>query len=524
MYFCALALLAFPSLLAGSKSTINPNDHILRIGTSDRVMSANIFLDSYMSVFAQLSNPPLMEMTPDGKIIGQIAKDISVSPDYKRWEFILQEDLFWSDGMPVSAEDVKFTIEYLRDRSPVAGWMKDTVDTVSIGNEDTVILELNHPYTRLDVEMATHRLLPKHVWQTIENPMQYTNPGENIGCGPFFIQKIDLNRGVIQFARNPHWKGPQPKIDAVEVQIYQNVEVLSLALDKGDVDVFYDYAASFPYQNLKKIRENARINFIEELSTGLTFLGLNLGKPPMSDLSFREAISFAIDYREIIKLDSSGYGKIPNRGFLPPTMEYYKDTAPLEYNPDKAEHLLDDSGYIDPDGDGIRQGPDGEDLNLTLLIRPPYTRLAELIQDYLQSAGVKVTIKSVDTSTWISLKDRYIYDLLIARTTPWGMIMHAGWATGYFDSRRTGEGVLHNIGDPAFLKLCDDLLSTRNETSIRDSAFRLQDYYDRNLPAIPLYWNVTVTPYNRRYKGWISNPLYGIFNIDSFLNIQPSAQ
>jgi peptide/nickel transport system substrate-binding protein len=329
---------------------------------------------------------------------------------------------------------------------------------------------------------------------------------------------------VIQFAQNPYWKGPKPSIDAVEVHIYQNIDVLSLALDKGDVDIFYNYASSYPYPNLNKIGANSRIDFIEQLSTGLIFLGLNLGKAPMSDLKFREALSFAIDYGEIIKLDSLGYGKIPNRGFLPPSTEHYKDTTLLEYNPDKARRLLEDSGYIDRDGDGIREGLDGKNLSLTLLVRPAHARLGELIQDYLDSAGIETTIKSVDTSTWISLKDRYRYDLLIARTTPWGMMMHAGWATGYFDSRRTGEGVLHNIDDPVFLKLCDDLLSTRIEEKLRESVFRLQGYNDRNLPAIPLYWNVFVTPFHKRFYGWITNPLYGIFNIENFLNIKPAAQ
>ena len=520
----ALTFSLFPAPFESADTPNDRDNRILRIGTSDRVRSANIFLDSYMSVFAQLSNPPLMKMTPDGKIVGQIAGDINISPDYKRWEFAILEDLYWSDGEPVTAEDVKFTVEYIRDKSPVAGWMKGAIEAVSISGEETVVLELSRPYTRLDVEMATHRLLPEHIWKPVQNPMQYTNPAENVGCGPFFIQKIDLNSGVIRFAKNPFWKGPKPKIDAVELHIYQNIDVLSLALDRGDIDVFYDYASSYPYQNLKMLRTNSRFDFIEKLSTGLTFLGLNLKKAPMSDPDFREALSFAIDYGEIIKLDSLGYGKVPSRGFIPPSLEHYKETTPLEFDPDKARQILDDSGYGDHDGDGIREDHNGKELSLTLLVRPAHARLAELIRDYVRSVGVETAIKNVDTSTWINLKDRYRYDLLIARTTPWGMIMHAGWATGYFDSRRTGEGVLHNVDDPAFLELCDDLLSTRNEDELRASAFELQDYYERNLPAIPLYWNVFVTPYQKKFLGWVTNPLYGIFNIDNFLNIRPAAQ
>jgi len=508
--------------LAGYSLTTNQNTLTLKVGTSDRVKSANIFLDSSMSVFAQLSNPPLMTMSPEGQIVGQLVKDINVSSDYTRWEFRLKDNLYWSDGKAVTAKDVKFNFEYMQDKNPVAGWMKDTIDTVTISDNNTVVLQLKRPYTRLDIEMATHRLLPQHVWQSIDRPMNHTNPGQIVGCGPFVIEKTDLNRGVILFVKNPYWQGPKPKIDVIEVQIYQNIDVLCLALEKGEVDVFYNYAASYPYPNLKKIRTNSRFDLIEDQSTALVFLGCNLKKEPLSDIRFREALSYAIDYEEVIKLDTLGYGKIPDRGFIPPRMNNFKVTPPLQHDNQKANRLLDKAGYRDNDGDGIREDHEGKNLTLSLLIRPTYTRIAELIKDYLHSVGVNTTVKSVDASTWISLKDRYLYDLIIARTTPWGMIMHAGWATGYFDSRRTGEGVLHNIDDPDFLKICDGLLSTRNPEKLRDYAFRVQDYYDHNLLAIPLYWNVFVTPYRTKFQGWQTNPLYGIFNIDNFIRIEPS--
>jgi peptide/nickel transport system substrate-binding protein len=509
-------------LLAGFGPQKNQKTLILKVGTSDRVKSANIFLDSSMSVFAQLSNPPLMKMSPDGQIVGQLVRDIDVSSDYKRWEFRLEDNLYWSDGKPVTAKDVKFNFEYMQNKNPVARWMKDTIDTVTISGNNTVILQLKRPYTRLDIEMATHRLLPQHIWQSIDTPMEHTNPGRIVGCGPFVIEKTDLNSGVILFVKNPYWQGPKPKIDAIEIQIYQNIDVLCLALEKGEVDVFYNYASSYPYANLKKIRTDSRFDIIEDQSTALVFLGCNLKKKPLSDIQFREALSYAIDYGEVIKLDTLGYGKIPSRGFIPPRMNNFKVTPTLQHVIQKAKRLLEDAGYRDSDGDGLREDRNGKNLALSLLIRPTHARIAELIKDYFHSVGVNTTVKSVDASTWISLKDRYLYDLIIARTTPWGMIMHAGWATGYFDSRRTGEGVLHNIDDPDFLKICDDLLSTRNPEKLRACAFRVQDYFDRNLPAIPLYWNVFVTPFHSKFQGWQSNPLYGIFNIDNFIRIEPS--
>lgn len=515
-------LFAAAVLFSLETRTRNDKDIVLRIGTPKNVKSANIFLDSYLSIYAHLSNPPLMRVNEKGQIVGQVAKGIHVSSGYNQWTFFIHDDLYWSDGKKVTPEDIKFTIEYTKEKSPVAGWMKRTIEKVSLGEENSVILHLKQPYTRLDVEMATYRILPKHIWQKVHDPMRYTNRGPNIGCGPFTIEKIDLNLGVILFKRNPYWRGKKPKIKRVEIHLYQNKDILSLALEKGEIDIFYDYSASFPYPSLIKIRSEERFGFMENLNMGLIFLGWNLRKKPMSDPKFRMALSYAIDFEEVIKLDALGYGRVPNRGFIPPSMEHFKATPPLEYDLDKARSLLNQAGYRDNNGDGIREDLNGKNISLSLLIRPSQVRLAELTRDYFLATGVKINIKTVDRSTWISQKDNYRYDLVITRSTPWGMLMHANWATGYFDSRRSGEGVLHTVDDPKFIKLCDELLATRNEERLKDLSFKVQEYYADNLPAIPLYWNILVTPFNKRFTGFSWDPVYGIFNLTNFLEIEKS--
>ncbi|MBN1222103.1 MAG: ABC transporter substrate-binding protein [Candidatus Aminicenantes bacterium] len=502
----------------------NGQERTLRIGTPDRVKSANILLDSNLAMFAQLSNPPLIKMDDEHRFIGQLIERFEVSADFTIWTFIPRKDLWWSDGQPVTPEDIRFTIEYTRDKSPAAGWMKQMIRNVHISNDGAVVVHLNQPYSRLEVEFATHRILPKHVWQNVGDPMKYTNPEVNIGCGPFYISRIDLNRGVILYEKNHYWRGRQPHLERIEIHLYQNRDVLSLALEKGEVDTYFSYAASYPYSALHRLRSTGRFHFIEFLNLGFPFLGLNLGKRPMSDLKFREALTYAIDYTELIKLDALGYGELPNRGFLPPNVRYRKDTPILEHNPEKSKEILELAGYKDKNKNGIREDREGKDFNLTLLAEPEQARIAELIKDYLHQVGVATSLKMVDLSTWINLKDRFRYDLIIAGTSPWGMQMHAGLATGYFDARRTGEGVLHNIADPDFLRLCDNLLSTRDDKELEAYAHALQEYYAGRLPAIPLYWNMIVTPFAKKFLGWITNPLYGIFTIDNFLSLEPAGQ
>jgi peptide/nickel transport system substrate-binding protein len=156
---------------------------------------------------------------------------------------------------------------------------------------------------------------------------------------------------------------------------------------------------------------------------------------------------------------------------------------------------------------------------LEVVVRSDWSRVGELLVDYLADIGITSELRSLELSSWVAAKDEYQYDLTVTRTTPWGMLMHAGWGTGYFDSRRTGRGVLHILDDPGFLALADEILATANPEIRVNQAQRIQRYYAEELPGIALYWNMIVTPFSRKFGGWEPDPLYGIYNIDTFLSV-----
>lgn len=516
-----LILLVVFVISCTEKQTDKEEKNILKIGTiRGGFKSASLLGDNFLSLYARISNPPLMTMTEKGNLEGLTAARQEVSEDCTTWKFYLDPDLVWSDGTRMTAEDARFSIELIAELVPHAKWMNEIIDSVCVAEDNALVLRLKRPYSRLDFEFATYNVFPEHIWAKIQDPLRHISHDNVVGCGPFFIEKIDLSAGLIRFRKNLYWKGPQPELDGIELHLYNNIDVLAFALEKGEEDTYYQYASSYPYPNIEKLKATGRFDFMEEQNLGLKFLGFNLSKEPMSDIRFREAICYAIDYEEIVKLDILGFGQIPSRGFIPPNMPAYKKTKTLVHDSQKANNLLDRSGYTDRDGDGYRESLDAKRMKLTILISMDYLRLAELIKDYLHAVGIDSRIKTVDYNTWISMKDRNDYDLLVSRTSPWGMFMHANWATGYFDARRTGEGVLHNVNDPRFLKICDDILSTKNENMQAEYAIEVQDYYARFLPAIALYWSRTVTPYQKKYSGWSPNPLYGLYNIHNFLSLR----
>ncbi|OQA59431.1 MAG: putative ABC transporter periplasmic-binding protein [Euryarchaeota archaeon ADurb.Bin294] len=519
---CTLLFLILSIVSVCCSMGVMADDAILRIATTNEVKSPAFIGDYTLGLFNHLSNPPLMQMDENGKLIGLLADHYEVSPDNTEWTFVIKDNQFWSDGTPVTADDVAFSIQMYGTSIPNAGWIGETLtDTQVDGNK--VTFKFNKPYTNLALEFTSYSILPKHIWESIENPNEFTSTGPYVGAGPYYLDNVDLNAGKVIFKRNPSWKGKISDYDTVEISWFKNEDAAAKALESGVMDTYWKYASSYPYAAIDSLTKTGNFEMLEKPTSGLTFLGFNLKREPMSDPAFREAVSSAINYQELVDISTLGYGKVPNRGFVPPAMDGYIQTKPMEYNLETARNTLESAGYKDSDGNGIIEAADGKDITLDLLIRNSYAREAELMKEYLEKAGIGVEVRSVEDNTWFEMKDKLDYDITLTRTTPWGMLMHAGWATGYFDSRRTGQGVLHTVDDEVFLKLCDDILSTTDQTLLKEYAKEVQEYYAENLPGIPLYWKNDITPYNKKITGWYSNPLYGIMNEFTFTGVKSSA-
>jgi peptide/nickel transport system substrate-binding protein len=502
----------------------------LKVGTTRQVKTANLISDYWYGVIAGLtSHDMLVRIDPAMEIKPWLAEEWTASDQGKVWRFKLTKDAKWHDGKPVTADDIVFTFEYRAEKDPQSGWLKGVLESVAIEGDD-VVVRLNKPYSTFLVELAVFRILPQHIWETVDDPLTFSEDAAAIGCGPFALEKMDESAGVITFrAVADHFKG-RPTVDKLEFHLYRNVDSMVMALSKGQIDVTWDYSASIPYTSVPALEQASGVEFAMAVDMGIPVaLGFNLDRYPTSERWFREAVSYAIDYEQIAELIMAGYGRAPTLAFAPPSMrDHDVGAAPLQYDVKKAVAALDAAGLKDVNGDGLRETPQGEKISLTLLSRTDsaaITRSAELLQGYLKAIGIDATIKALDTATWVALKDGMEYDLVLFRTTPWGMLMHAGHGSGYFDSRRTGAGVLHNLDDPDFLALTDKTLSTTDEAASRDLAVQLQRAYAEHLPGIALTWAENVYPYRDSWEGWQIDVIYGgPVNIYSLFTVTPTGR
>ena len=504
---------------ASTVSAAEDDQKVLKIATPNEIQSPSFLGDYNLGLFIGISNPALLQMDENGNVIPDLAKSWSSSSDYTEWTFVIDDKYQWSDGTPLTPEDVAFNINYRGDIAS-SGWIGDTlIDTKTTA--DSVTFTFNKPYSRLDFEFLTYPTIPKHIWESVSFPEAETSNGPYVGCGPYYVKSVDINAATLIFEKNPYWQGEEYYYDIIEVHYFSNEDAASLALERGEADTYWKYASTYPYAAVSVLEKNDKFDIFRAPSIGLSFLGFNVVEGIGTDLEFRKAVSYAINYEELMQISTLGFGSIPTRGFVPPGMPYYQEMPSLAYEPKTSEEILEAAGYIDSDGNGIRETPDGEELQVVLVIRPDYSREGELVAEYLTDIGIGIDLKVVETNTWYEIKDNYQYDLTITRTTPWGMLMHANWGTGYFDSRRTGQGVLHTDNNSVFLELCDAILATTNASELEKYAADVQDYYAEYLPGLALYWKQDITPINKEITGWYSTPYKGILNEISLMQIQP---
>lgn len=491
----------------------------LTVGTTMEVMGINID-DYYFGIMrAMLTHMGLVMLGEDGNFTGSLAESWN-SQDGQTWTFKLKEGVTWHDGKPVTANDVKFSMEYLPSYSAQYKSHFKLVESVEAPDDETVIIKLSQPNARFLVNLLVLRTLPEHIFAGVEDPKTFNDKEAAIGCGPYVFDRYDEAAGLVVFKANENYYRGVPNIREVRFRNFKNPDTMYMALQKGEVDLPYFYAAGtdpFYVPNLIK-NDNLKLHLTENSGVPNS-LFFNTTKPPVNDPGFRTALSYAIDYKEMLSIFAAGYGSVPNAGFVPGGTPGFIETRQLAYNPDQAGQLLEELGYKSS-GNGFRQ-KDGKIVELEIIVRNDLAenlRVAELLKRYFEAVGIKVNIKPVDGTLFRTISDQEKSHIcFISRTTPWGMMMWGGYGTGYFDARNIGWAV---IEDPAFQSIVDKMNLALNNDEYMAAAADLQRYYAEQLPAIPLYWNSLIQPYNNKFEGWRVSPMYGFLYEDTWFSLK----
>jgi peptide/nickel transport system substrate-binding protein len=353
-----------------------------------------------------------------------LATDWQTSEDGKVWTFTITDKSKWQDGEPLTARDVAFTFNYIIDNE--LGMFIDYVkfiDKVEAPDDTTVVFTCSKP--KANMLGLWIPILPEHIWSKVspkEVENKFKNPPPIIGSGPF--QTVEWKKGeyVRMVANKSYWRGA-PKVDEVIFQTYQNQDTMAQDLKTGAIQSGWN----IPSAQVTPLDNEPDLEAIRGVVIGVDELGFNCadkkvypkstGHPVLQDPAFRSALQWAVDKEKIVSI---GYSNNAMPADTLVTRDFYSDEADFHWTPtaesaytfdlDKARQALDEAGYPDADGDGVREYQ-GKPIKLRLYARtesPESQNCGKLIAGWFQEVGIDIDYQVIDDG---ALGDKqYNYD------------------------------------------------------------------------------------------------------------------
>jgi len=372
----------------------------------------DIVYEFYVLEYLKLAGRDVETMQPTP---GQGALESwDVSADGLTWTCHLNEGLTWSDGEPVTAEDVAFTINYIIDNDMSAfTTATQDIERAVVVDPSTVQIICSQP--KANLLGVTFYVLPEHIWSKIspeDAAKTFENPPPVIGAGPFQVVEWKRN-DYVRLAANKDFHigsvGPA-KIDELLFVEYQSADTMVQDLRAGDLDGVF----GVPPAQVKSLENTPGVETAKYTWYNWDYVGFNCytgksrGNPVLLDRRFRVALEYAIDRERIVDIAFDGYA-IPGYTFLPPGQ--YKDPDYSWQPPDgvrrdfdlaQAAQLLDEAGY-EMGPDGIRLDERGKPIVLRLWSdnsRPEHQTAAKLIAGWFREVGVGTKLSVLDSGVY----------------------------------------------------------------------------------------------------------------------------
>ncbi len=335
-----------------------------------------------------------------------LAESWTVSRDGKVYTFRLRPGVKWHDGQPFTSADVKVSIERVVKPFHSRGQAYfGELEAVETPDPLTAVFRLKKPvpFFLAAFQPSESPILPKHVLDKLDlgdakNVRQSELMSRPIGTGPFRLKEWKKGSHII-LERNPdYWKKGRPYLDQVVLRVIPDGAARAIALENGEVDLAPMNAV--PQAEVARLAGLKHVVRSDDGAEGLgpvMWLEVNLRNKPLGDVRVRKAISLALDRKKIVDVIWFGQGK-PARGPIVSANPVYFDKAlkPFEYNPAKANALLDEAGY--PRGAG------GQRFKLVQNFLPygeSWVRLAEYLKQELGKVGIEVETQSLDLGAWL---------------------------------------------------------------------------------------------------------------------------
>ncbi|GMV35219.1 MAG: hypothetical protein DCC59_02290 [Chloroflexi bacterium] len=517
---------------------------IVRIGWGQGPDTLNIGAAWLASAYtiAELTYSSMYELNLDGTITPDLMTEVSTSDDGLVYTYTIREGVKFHDGEPLTASDVAFTYNLVMSHEdfPTLHSYTEYFASVEAPDDKTVVITLTESIPNIESKLIFLYILPEHIWKAHEGEDAATFENlEMIGSGPFKMLEYKPNE-FIRLGANPDYYGGAAKVDEVIFQIFSTSDVMVQALKSGQVDMI----TGVPNTSVETLKQDKNIKVVSgaPLAPDLADIifnvtdpencpvdegGLCTGHPALRDKIVRQALAHATDKQKIIDVILLGLGD-PGIALIPSGLgEWFNSSIKdYEFDVEKANQMLEEAGYLDTDGDGVRELPDGS-RPLTFRMNWPSSdttapRMAEILAETWGQIGVTLEMQAVESDAltaqccptldfdiilWGWVADPDPNTLLIIPTTdqiPTGY-NETGYSNPRYDELFAAQGV------------------ELDHQKRVEMVWEMQAIIHEDAPYIIPYYAYAIQAYRTdRFTGWLDNqPKVSLEDPSSLLAVEP---
>jgi peptide/nickel transport system substrate-binding protein len=406
IFFMVFILALLPACEVQSPK--DPYTLVFHLGSEPDTLNRLTATDAYESRINGFIFDSLIER--DNKTLEfkpKMAKSWEVSDDKLIYTFHLRDDIRWHDGKPFTADDVVYTFDQIMndkvDTPHLRVYYKD-IKKVEKLDDYTVRFTYAIPYFKALEFVGGIPVIPKHIFDDGQDFNSHPAGRHPIGTGPYKFKEWKTGKRIVLERNEEYWdKSKFPDIHRIFFKIIPDDTIALQDLKKGELDV----ANLRPIQWVRQT-ESPRFNSMfvkhEYYTPGYRYIGWNLRRPYFQDKKVRQALARLINRAAIVDKLEYGLGKLTTGPFWIFGYEYNQELPPIPFDPAGAKKMLDEAGWIDHDGDGIRD-KDGVNFQFTFLIPAGaafYTRLATIMKKDFEAAGIAMDIRTMEWAAFVN--------------------------------------------------------------------------------------------------------------------------
>lgn len=483
----------------------------IQVGLNSAPVSMNIWCqnDLNSATIMNLVCPNLVAIDDDGNKYDYLTESSEANEDCTVWTIKLKE-LYWNDGTPVTSADLLFTAKYgVEHHIGFFDSYYGLVDFEKSSCPDERTVEFALTSGNVNFWKGAGNWIPvmrESEWSSVEEPTTYSYSGA--GYGPYYVSEW-VDGEYVTLKRNPYFTqandGAGACIDEVVFRVYTDENAMVLALQNGEVDVCANFLSA---SSISQLQSNSNYQIESVGSLGYTLLTFSQSNELLQDVNVRKALAASCDREALVNVAMSG-AAMPM--YTPISPVYSDFTASNirqpEFDTAAAASILENAGYVDTNGDGIRESADGKPLSFTITYKGTMANVdgvMSILSSDFAKAGVELKLQPVDAATFsANVTQGHKYD-----------ISYSSWGT--IDDVDTTLLTVFGIGQTLnFMEFNsqeqEDLLNAmQSETDYNKRVELLnqwQSWFVENLPCCHLFVpNNTYAADTTNFTGWHLSP------------------